>query len=85
MGKQQDYRLTAAEIVDLAHKATTALDTRRLLRLAEKWLDLADRRERQAAQPQAQIAEHPLVRKTFGGSQPEKEADQPALRRARGR
>jgi hypothetical protein len=55
MGKHQDYRLTAAEIVDLAHKATTALDKRRLLGLAEKWLDLADRSERQAAQPQAQI------------------------------
>jgi len=39
MGKEQDYRVTA-EIVDLAHKATAALDKRRLLRLAEKWLDL---------------------------------------------
>ena len=43
MDKEQDYRVTAAEIVDLSHKATTALDKRRLLRLAEKWLDLAER------------------------------------------
>lgn len=85
MGKEQDYRLTAAEIVDLAHKATTALDKRRLLRLAEKWLDLAERSERLAAQPQALIGEHPLVRRTFGGSQPETQVDQPALRHAQGR
>jgi hypothetical protein len=38
MGKEQDYRLTAAEMVDRAHKATTAIDKRRLLGLAEKWL-----------------------------------------------
>ena len=69
MSKEQDYRLTAAEIVDLAHKATTALDKRRLLRLAEKWLDLAERSERFAARPQCQIGEHPLVRKMLGGSQ----------------
>lgn len=43
MGKEQDYRLTAAEMVDRAHKATTAIDKRRLLGLAEKWLDLAER------------------------------------------
>ena len=43
MGKEQDYRLTDAEMVDRAHKATTAIDKRRLLGLAEKWLDLAER------------------------------------------
>lgn len=55
MGKEQDYRLTAAEMVDRAHKATTAIDKRRLLGLAEKWLDLAERSERAAAQPQAAV------------------------------
>ena len=69
MGKEQDYRVTAAEIVDLAHKATAALDKRRLLRLAEKWLDLAERSERLATRPQCQIDEHPLVTKTLGSSQ----------------
>jgi hypothetical protein len=73
MGKEQDYRLTAAEIVDLAHKATTSLDKRCLLRLAEKWLDLAERSERLARQPHRQIGEHPLVRKTLGSSQAEAE------------
>jgi hypothetical protein len=73
MGKEQEYRLTAAEIVDLAHKATTALDKRCLLWLAEKWLDLAERSERLAPRPQHQIGEHPLVRKTLGSSQAEAE------------
>ena len=69
MRKEQDYRLTAAEIVDLARKATTVHDKRCLLRLSEKWLDLAERSERLAARPQCQIGEHPLVRKMLGGSQ----------------
>ena len=72
MGKEQDYRVTA-EIVDLAHKATAALDKRRLLRLAEKWLDLAERSERLATRPQCQIDEHPLVRKMLGSNQAEAE------------
>jgi hypothetical protein len=73
MSKVQDYRLTAAEIVDRARRATTAVDKRRLLRLAERWLDLAERSERVATQPQRQIGEHPLVRKALGGSQAEAE------------
>jgi hypothetical protein len=69
MGKEQDYRLTAAEMVDRAHKATTAIDKRRLLQLAEKWLDLAERSERVAAQPQRPIGDHhPLVRRALGNS-----------------
>jgi len=68
MGKEQDYRLTAAEMVDRARNATTVIDKRRLLRLAEKWLDLAERSERVAAQPQRPIGDHPLVRKALGSS-----------------
>jgi hypothetical protein len=60
--------LTAAEMVDRAHKATTAIDKRRLLQLAEKWLDLAERSERVAAQPQRPIGDHPLVRRALGNS-----------------
>jgi hypothetical protein len=40
----------------------------RLLGLAEKWLDLAERSERAAAQPQRPFGDHPLVRKTLGSS-----------------
>jgi hypothetical protein len=71
MRKEEDYRRTAAEIIDLAHKATTALDKRRLVGLAEKWLDLAGRSERLAARPRRPIGEHPLVIRTLGSSQAE--------------
>jgi hypothetical protein len=66
MNKQEDYRHTAAEIVELAQKATTVIEKRRLLRLAEMWLDLAVRSGRKAAQSQQQIGDHPLVRKALG-------------------
>jgi hypothetical protein len=64
MSKQEDYRHTAAEIVELAQKATTVIEKRRLLRLAEMWLDLAVRSGRKTAQ--RQIGDHPLVRKALG-------------------
>jgi hypothetical protein len=63
MNKQEDYRHTAAEIVELAQKATTVIEKRRLLRLAEMWLDLAVRSGRKTAQSQQQIGAHSLVRK----------------------
>jgi hypothetical protein len=70
MSKEEDYRLTAAEIVECAQKATTVLEKRRLLRLAEMWLDLAVRSGRKTAQTQRQIVDHPLVRKTLGSNTP---------------
>jgi hypothetical protein len=66
MSKQEDYRHTAAEIVELAQKATTVVEKRRLLRLAEMWLDLSARTGRKATQSQRPIGDHPLVRKTLG-------------------
>jgi len=66
MNKQEEYRHTAAEIVELAQKATTVMEKRRLLRLAEMWLDLAVRSGRKATQSQRQIGDHPLVRRTLG-------------------
>jgi hypothetical protein len=70
MSKEEDYRLTAAEIVVCAQKAATVLEKRRLLRLAEMWLDLAVRSGRKTAQTQRQIVDHPLVRKTLGSNTP---------------
>ena len=43
MGKEGDYRRNAADTVDLAQRAETSRDKGRLLALAEKWLDLAER------------------------------------------
>jgi len=66
MSKVEDYRLTAAEIVECAQQAKSVLEKRRLLRLAEMWLDLPVRSGRKAAQAQRRIQDHPLLRKTLG-------------------
>ena len=58
MSKEDDYRHNAAETVELANKATTTADKGRLLCLAEKWLDLADR-TRRPTRPPRQLDEHP--------------------------
>ena len=55
MNKEDEYRANAAETVELANRAPATADKGRLLRLAEKWLDLADRArrltKRQSAEP----------------------------------
>ena len=65
MGKEADYRHNAAETVELANKASTSADKGRLLRLAQKWLDLADRANC-ASRPSHKFGEHPLVKTAFG-------------------
>jgi len=60
MSKQDDYRRNAGETLELALRAGTSADKGRLLALAEKWLDLADRATRIAGNKVRQV--HPLVR-----------------------
>lgn len=43
MTKEADYRRNAADTMALAQRAETSRDKGRLLALAEKWLDLAER------------------------------------------
>jgi hypothetical protein len=43
MSKEDDYRWKAAETVQLAQRAGSTADKGRLLKLAESWLDLAER------------------------------------------
>ena len=43
MSKAQDYRENAADLMRLAQGASTTDFKSRLMRLAEAWLDLADR------------------------------------------
>ena len=69
MSKEDDYKLNAAQTVDLANRAATSSDKSYLLDLAEKWLDLADRahevkrrNERRKGAPR----EHPLLRNKLG-------------------
>jgi hypothetical protein len=64
--KEADYRQNAVETVELANKAATADDKSRLLWLAEKWLDLADRTRRLVGRPMSPVGEHPLVTRVLG-------------------
>lgn len=69
MTKEDDYRKNA-ESIELANRATTSADKGRLLRLAEKWLDLADRAGRLTKRfgPKRRPEfgpDHPLVRQAF--------------------
>jgi len=66
MNKEEDYRRKAADVVELAKRSATTADKGRLLRLAERWLDLADRAHRLGRRPKAPIEDHPLVRQVLG-------------------
>ena len=67
MSKQDEYLDNAAQTLELATRASSPSERSRLLGLADKWLDLADRIKRSAPQ----LDEHPLVRRTFRGLPPE--------------
>jgi hypothetical protein len=62
MSRQDNYRKSAAETVDLAHRVTIPADKAHLVALAERWLDLADsvakRAKRQARDAQEWAAKH---------------------------
>jgi hypothetical protein len=62
MTKEDDYRRNAAETVQLAQRAGTSSDKGRLLKLAEAWLDLADRARRVTRQLRRPKDIHPLIR-----------------------
>jgi hypothetical protein len=63
MTKEDDYRRSAAETLELASRAWTSRDKGRLLSLAEKWLDLAERAHQIACDRIGKVRQlHPLVR-----------------------
>jgi hypothetical protein len=66
LNKEQEYRRNAAESMRLAACTTDPGDRRLLLALAERWLQLADRRARLLRKKGSRLPEHPLVRKRLG-------------------
>lgn len=63
MSKEDEYRRSAAESLELAGRAASSHDKGRLLALAEKWLDLAERVHALTRNRVARIRPvHPLVR-----------------------
>jgi hypothetical protein len=63
MSKENDYRRNAADTMQLAQRASPNEDKVRLLRLAEAWLNLADRTCSTARRLRWPSVLHPLVRK----------------------
>jgi hypothetical protein len=61
MTKEEDYRKTAAEVVELANHTADSGDKGRRLALAERWLDLADRARRRAGRSSRATRFHPLI------------------------
>ena len=66
MSKTEEYLDNAAETVDLANRASSSADKSRLLRLAEKWLDLAERASQLVGRSRSPVGEHPLVTRVLG-------------------
>jgi hypothetical protein len=63
MTKEDDYRRSAAQTLELASRAGTSRDKGRLLSLAEKWLDLSERAHEIAGDRIGKVRHmHPLVR-----------------------
>jgi hypothetical protein len=62
MNREYDYRTKAAESLHRALRATSTADKRRLLGMAEAWLDLAERVHKVAEPRMRHMADHPLVR-----------------------
>lgn len=62
MTKEDDYRRNAAETIQLAQRASSSTEKGRLLKLAEAWLDLADRARRVAHNLGRPASLHPLIR-----------------------
>ena len=73
VSKQDDYRRHAAEMVDLASRASSMADKRRLLAMAEAWLDLADRAHSSMHRHASRLDEHPLLSSKLGRDQREAE------------
>ena len=76
MSKEDDYKLNAAETIDLANRASTSADKGHLLDLAEKWLDLADRAhavQQRRERRKGSLREHHLLRHKLGPDRREAE------------
>jgi hypothetical protein len=63
MTREDDYRRNAADTIQLAQRASSSSDKGRLLKLAEAWLDLADRAHKAARNLRRPTILHPLIRK----------------------
>lgn len=69
MRLEDEYRRYAADLLALAGKQSSRADKSHLLRVAEAWLDLADRTAGRMKKLSATV-DHPLVEQALGPDQP---------------
>jgi hypothetical protein len=62
--KEDEYVANALKSLELAERAASPIDQRRLLNLGERWLDLADRIHHRRPHSRG-LPEHPLVKVMF--------------------
>jgi hypothetical protein len=67
MTKRDDCLDHAAQSLELAGQTSDSAQRSKLLDLAEKWLELADRRFGQSDDAAGGMREHPLVKRAFRG------------------
>jgi hypothetical protein len=67
MSRQDEYLDKAAQMLELATRASSSSERSRLLSLADKWLDLADRFRQPSEAAARDLNEHPLVKRAFRG------------------
>jgi hypothetical protein len=68
MTKEEDYRKNASDTLQLVQRVSSNEDKTRLLKLAEGWLDLADRAANAVRRPHRPTVVHPLLRDKIGTS-----------------
>jgi hypothetical protein len=66
MTKETNYRANAANSIELANRASRLSDKMRLLELAERWLDLAERAHQITDRFVPSRWQHPLLRSKLG-------------------
>jgi hypothetical protein len=65
VSKADEYVTDALASLELAERVTSAVEKRRLLKLAERWLDLADRVQ-ERLRSKRKVSDHPLVKERLG-------------------
>lgn len=66
MSKDEEYIANAVFSLELAGRTVRSADRQRLLRLAEGWLNLADRAQKRLRSKRGKVPDHPLVKAKLG-------------------
>jgi hypothetical protein len=71
MGNVDEYRRSAASLLDLAQRTDSVANKDRFLAMAAAWRDLADRATKLTEGRARNAPDHPLIRATLGSAEAE--------------